>query len=54
MSSSLLAQVMDAETAPDRGVMQISNSITNMAEANRILRKWAGILVNKIDAAHGK
>ncbi len=54
VSSSLLAQVMDKETAPDNGVMRISNSITNMAEANRILRKWAGILVKKIDAAHGK
>jgi hypothetical protein len=54
VSGSLLARVMDAEAARDRGRMQISNSVTNSADANRIFRKWARILVEKTDAAHGK
>ncbi|MEP4147038.1 MAG: DUF3313 family protein [Halioglobus sp.] len=54
VSSSLLGRVVDAETAPDLGSMQISNSVTNKADADRILRKWARILVGKLDAAHGK
>ena len=54
VSGSLLARVVDAEAAHDRGFMQISNSVTNMAEASRIFRKWAQILVQKTDAAHGK
>jgi hypothetical protein len=54
VSGSLLARVADAKAAHDRGHMQISNSVTNMSEANRIFRKWAKILVQKTDAAHGK
>lgn len=54
VSGSLLARVVDAEAARDTGYMQISNSVTNMSEANRIFRKWAKILVTKTDAAHGK
>jgi len=54
VSGSLLARVVDAEAAHDRGSMQISNGVTNMAEASRIFRKWAQILVQKTDAAHGK
>jgi hypothetical protein len=54
VSGSLLAQVVDAEAAHDMGHMQISNSVTNMADANRIFRKWAKILVEKTDAAHAK
>ena len=54
VSGSMLARVVDAEAAHDSGYMQISNSVTNMSEANRIFRKWAKILVAKTDAAHGK
>ena len=54
VSGSMLARVVDAEAAHDNGYMQISNSVTNMSEANRIFRKWAKILVAKTDAAHGK
>jgi hypothetical protein len=53
VSGSLLARVADAEAAHDRGYVQISNSVTNMSEANRIFRKWAKVLVEKTDAAHG-
>ena len=54
VSGSLLARVVDSKAARDSGYMQISNSVTNMAEANRIFRKWAKILVEKTDTAHGK
>jgi hypothetical protein len=54
VSGSLLARVVDSKAAHDSGYMQISNSVTNMADANRIFRKWAKILVEKTDAAHGK
>jgi hypothetical protein len=54
VSGSLLARVVDAEAARDRGYVQISNSVTNMADAKRIFRKWAKVLVEKTDAGHGK
>jgi len=54
VSGSLLARVVDSETAHDRGYLKISNSVTNTTEANRIFHKWARILVQKTDAAHGK
>jgi hypothetical protein len=54
VSSSLLGRVMDAEAARDAGYMSISNSVTNKSEADRILRKWAKLLVKKLDKVHGK
>jgi hypothetical protein len=54
VSGSLLARVVDAEAARDKGYVQISSSVTNMADAKRIFRKWAKVLVEKTDAAHGK
>ncbi len=54
VSSSLLGRVMDAEAARDTGYMRISNSVTNKAEADRIMRKWARLLVEKLDEVHGK
>lgn len=54
VSSSLLGRVMDAESARDAGHMSISNSVTNKAEARRIMRKWAKLLVKKLDKVHGK
>lgn len=54
VTSSLLGRVMDAEAARDRGNMHFSNSVTNKAEADRIMRKWARLLVEKLDEVHGK
>ncbi len=54
VSSEILGRVIDAEAARDRGTMMISNRVTNKAEADRILRKWSGSLVDKLDAVHGK
>ena len=54
ISGALLGRVMDAQAARDRGYMSISNSVTNRAEADRMLRKWARLLVQKLDKVHGK
>ena len=54
VSSSLLGRVMDAEAARDSGHMSISSSVTNKADADRIMRKWARLLVKKLDKVHGK
>ena len=54
VTSSLLGRVMDAEAVRDAGYMSISNSVTNKADADRIMRKWAKLLVKKLDKVHGK
>jgi len=54
ISSAILGRVTDAESARDHGRAQISNRVTNIQEADRILLKWADILRQKLDEAHGK
>ncbi len=54
VTGALLGRVADSQKAPDTGYMQISNSVTNMAEADRMLRKWAKKLVERMDDVHGK
>ena len=54
VTSEILGRVSDAEAARDRGMMSVSNRVTNKAEGDRILRKWSRILVDKLDAVHGK
>jgi hypothetical protein len=34
--------------------MSISNSVTNLSEVDRMLRRWAQMLVGAMDRAHGK
>ena len=54
VTSSLLGRVMDAEAVRDAGYMSISNSVTNKTDADRLMRKWARLLVEKLDEVHGK
>jgi len=54
VTGSLLGRVVDAQAARDNGYMRFSNSVTNKAEADRIMRKWAKLLVAKLDEVHGK
>jgi hypothetical protein len=54
VSDALLGRALDSKTAPDRSYMSISNSVTNRAEASRMLRRWARMLVEALDRAHGK
>ena len=54
VTSELLARVMDAEAAQDFGAMQIRNSVTNRADADRILKKWADALGEHLAQARSK
>ena len=54
VTGALLGRVTDAQAAPDTGYMRVSNSVTNMAEADRMLRKWARKLVERMDDVHGR
>lgn len=54
ITGDVLGRVEDSRNAPDRGYMQYTNSVTNKAEADRMLRRWAGMLVTSLDRAHGK
>jgi hypothetical protein len=54
VTGSLMGRVMDAEAVRDASYMNISNSVTNKADADRIMRKWASLLVGKLDEVHGK
>jgi len=54
VTSAILGRAVDARSSRGPGRVQISNRVTNRAEADRILRRWATILVGKLDAVHGK
>ena len=53
-SSAILGRVTDVESSRDYGRVKISNRVTNIQEADRILRKWADILRQKLDETRGK
>ncbi|MBT8441749.1 MAG: DUF3313 domain-containing protein [Gammaproteobacteria bacterium] len=54
VSGAILGRAVDAQGSRTPGRVQISNRVTNKAEADRILRRWAKTLVGKLDAVHGK
>jgi hypothetical protein len=54
LTSAIMGRVVDAEAGRDLGGIRISNRVTNIVEADRILRKWADILRQKLDQVHGK
>jgi len=49
-----IAELLDAEGARDNGFFEYANSVSNTAEARRILDKWATLLVGALDEANGK
>ena len=53
MSGTLLARITDIKKAPDQRPMRITNSVTNKADADRIMRRWAKMLVAKLESVHG-
>ena len=53
VTSSLLGRVVDRKNANDNGMMQISNRVTNKSEADRIFKKWTGLLIAKMDDIMG-
>ena len=51
VSGDLLAKSSDRREAPRRGYLQWTNSVTNQAEARRIMRRWAQDLRARLDQA---
>lgn len=54
LSGQILARVVDRQTSRGTGRIQWQNSVTNKVEADRILRRWAGALRERLDEVHGK
>ena len=52
-TGELIARMVDRSVARDNGMMSISNSVTNSAEARAIASAWARSLRNGLDKAHG-
>lgn len=49
LTNQLIGQVADAQAAPQRNTnFQLSSGVNNRAEADLILRHWAGLLVNAL------
>jgi len=44
-------EVVDAQAARDRGTMHYANRVTNKADADIILKKWANLLVDALNEA---
>ena len=53
-TGATLARAVDRRRGMDDNHMQWSNSVTNSAEANRALKRWAKILREGLDEARGK
>jgi len=51
VTGDLIATVSDSREAPRRGYMQWTNSVTNRAEAKRMLERWARDLREGLDEA---
>ncbi len=52
-TGEIIYRVIDPEAALDRGHFQWSNAVTNRAEADRILRKWAELLNSRLKSVKG-
>ena len=51
-TGQIIARAADRHNASDMGVMMWQNSVTNRAEADRQLQKWADLLVKALGNAH--
>lgn len=51
VTGTLLAEARDRQRGIDRGRFTVANSVTNRAEAERVLRGWAMRLRDSLDAA---
>lgn len=54
VSSTKIAEVVDAEAAGDYGMARVANRVTNQAALDQVLRRWAEILRKRLDEANGK
>lgn len=53
-TSELLARVIDARSGRSSGPIEWQTKVTNRAQADKILRKWAGVLRERLDEAHDR
>jgi hypothetical protein len=53
-TNTLLARVIDKEQGDDFGYLQIANSVTNSAEARRMIAKWSDALRDALDRARSE
>jgi hypothetical protein len=53
-TSDLLARVIDAGSGRSSGPIEWQTKVTNRAQADKILRKWAGVLRERLDEAHDR
>jgi hypothetical protein len=53
-TGALLARAIDRKAARDFSTFQISSSVYNSAEARRMLKAWAGLLVERFKSVHGR
>lgn len=51
-SGKLLARAVDTQSGTNFGTMQVANSVTNSAEAQRAMNTWARTLVRGLDSLH--
>jgi hypothetical protein len=54
VTSSLLGRVVDRQNARDNGMMSVSSRMMNKVEADRLFKKWAGLLIVKMDSVMAK
>jgi hypothetical protein len=52
-SGKLLARAVDTQSGTNFGQMQVANSVTNSAEAQRAMNAWARTLVRGLDSLKG-
>ncbi len=53
-TGQVLARILDRRRAPDMGRLQWTNGVTNKAEADRTLKRWAGLLRDGLDQVTGR
>lgn len=54
VSGQILARAADFKKATDWGNFQWANGVSNRREARIIVRKWADMLVSRLNEVHGK
>jgi hypothetical protein len=54
VTGKLMARAVDSVQARDTGTFMITTSVTNLASARTALNKWAGVLIEGLDAATGR
>jgi hypothetical protein len=53
-TGDLIARIIDPEAADNAGMVQIANSVTNTADFDRVIRRWAQILNSHLAQLAGK